>query len=741
MSKHNTKLLISASCFALASTIAMPAFSQETSEAEDSVFRQSTVTVTAERRESDILDAPIAVTALSPESLEAKGVTDFSELQNAAPSLSISDASVTKNVNIRGIGLNVVSPAVSSGVAIYRDNLFMPNTIGLNEPFFDIASIEVLRGPQGTFVGQNSTGGAVLINTQDPVIDGEHDANLGLEVGNYNRFRLSGATDVPINDILEARVAFNMERRDSFYDNVGGDAEPGSVDQMHFRGGLRFEPSDVLGFTLKVDAGTRDTGGFASVPIPQGDYGAFAPSGGDFTIAYNRDDVMNEENTARIGLEGEYEFTDAGHVLRSVTGYQHLSQDMFWDDDATTQAEQYRDWSFTDNVFSQEFNIISPEAERLRWILGAYYYEDVLKVDLYSVASLAPGIPATVGASTSLADVRTQKNGQSVFGQVAYDLTDTVEIEVGARYSQDETQSTLAVERAFIPPLFTINLAFDDAFTDENVTGKIGVNWDVTEDQFIYAFVAEGYKAGALNPGGSVADAERVRDYEIGWKASLFDGRLRSQFNAFYMEYENYQQTVVDIVTGSGLSTVQNTGESEIQGFEYEASLSLGNWMFDLGMAYVDSSIGSISLLNERGLPAPVRVLGAQCAAGQTTGCFDYTPFIQTLDGRQNPYSPELTYSLGVQYVHDMENGELILRGDYTHTDEQYASLFQDQNFDLLEERDLLNASISYVSGDWRVQLYGTNLTDEVYRSGYYLDQSFFNGAPRQFGVRVNRNF
>ena len=722
-------------------SLSVGAFAQETTDApEDDVARQDTVVVTAERRSQDVLDAPIAVTALSPDMLEAKGVTDFSELRNAAPSLSISDASVTKNVNIRGIGLNVVSPVVSSGVAIYRDNLFMPNTIGLNEPFFDIAGIEVLRGPQGTFVGQNSTGGAVLISTKDPKIDGKLDGNISLEAGNYNLLKASGATDLPINDKLEARVAFNIESRDSFYDNQGGDAQPGKVDQMHFRGGLRFEPTDTLGFTLKADAGSRDTGGFASVPIPQGDYGAYAVSG-DYNIAYDREDVRNHEKTARIGLTGEWDFTDSGHVLRSVTGYQYLSQDMLWDDDATTRDEQYRDWYFSDNVFSQELNIISPDEDRLNWILGVYYYEDVLKVDLETTASFAPGLPVSAGALTSAADVRTKKSGQSIFGQVSYDLTDSLEIEGGARYSIDETESQLSVVRGTIPASFALNLAFDDAFDDENVTGKIGLNWEVNADHFIYGFVAEGYKAGALNAGGSVADAERVRDYELGWKASLLEGRLRSQLNAFYMEYENYQQSVVDTVTGSGLSTVQNTGESEIMGVEYEGSLSVGNWNFDLGFAYVDSSIGSISLLDTRAIPAPVRILGPQCQAGQTTGCFDYSPFIVTLDGRPNPYSPEFKYSLGAQYTVLLENSEIIIRADYTHSDEQYASLFQDPNFDLLEERDLLNASVTYFSGDWRVQLYANNLTDEVYRSGYYLDQSFFNGAPRQFGIRVNRAF
>jgi iron complex outermembrane recepter protein len=172
---------------------------------------------------------------------------------------------------------------------------------------------------------------------------------------------------------------------------------------------------------------------------------------------------------------------------------------------------------------------------------------------------------------------------------------------------------------------------------------------------------------------------------------------------------------------------------------ELELQAKLGAWQLDGGLSYVDSELGSLTFVNSRQLPGPQ--LGPQCATGQTTGCFNYLPFLVTNSGGANLYSPELTYNLGIEYQANLANGAVLTpRLNYGYVDEQFINLLYNPATDLLAARGLLSAQLTYRRESWDVQLYGTNLADKEYVAGQ-LNNSEFYGAPREFGLRANFRF
>ena len=264
----NTKhgLAATVAPLALAMALAAPASAQDAPGAEAGRNdAPPVIIVTAQRREEDLQDVPIAATALSGDQLADKAVERLADLQFAAPSVSITDQGLTQSVNLRGIGIASGSPAVANGVAQYIDGVFQPPIMTASS-FYDIATIEVLRGPQGTLVGSNSTGGAIFINTRNPELD-ETSGYAEGHYGSFNAAGLEGAINLPLAQDLAVRVAGTTRWRDSYYTDIGRFSnEPGALDEQAVRIGLLWEPENFRALA-KVEWIDKDTGGYAYRPI------------------------------------------------------------------------------------------------------------------------------------------------------------------------------------------------------------------------------------------------------------------------------------------------------------------------------------------------------------------------------------------------------------------------------------------------------------------------------------------
>jgi iron complex outermembrane recepter protein len=710
------------------------------------------VVVTAERRTQNLQTTPIAATVLSGDELVQKGVVQMSDLQTASPSLSITPAGLTANVNIRGIGLDSGSPSVVPGVATYRDGLWQPPIL-TTDTFYDLGSVEVLRGPQGTFVGSNSTGGAIFITSQNPNFNGLN-GYVQTQAANYGDWALQGAVNVPIDAGWAARVAMDFEQRDSFYTNAGSQLTavpqqfnpPGALDEKNMRLSLLGKPVDDLDVLFKVEVNDKSTGGYAYKPVPGTEYAAYA-SPDPFTLNYDHD-TLNDELGVRSSLKIDWDIGGSGLIFRSLSGGQFMRVHNVYDTDGTSSTlpsgppALVNTQAIIERPLSQEFNLISPTAGPLQWVLGTYYLHDIREIELDILSQAIPN---------SIQPNFTQNiDSAAAFGQVSYQIASSLQLQVGLRYTYDKNYVppgegvTIKLGIPGVPPIFS---SASGAESDSATTGKVALNWTLNQSNFLYAFVAKGFKAGGFNAASATAAQstfapETVWDYEVGWKANFLNNHVQTDVGGFWNNYTDLQVGAFNPTTAS--ASLINTGKSVIKGGEFELHGRFGGLHVDMGGAYVNSRLGAISLVNTETLPPGTSV--PQCADGAAPpACFNYLPYTENLDGSQNPFSPEWTFNAGVEYAIPIgDSGVLTPRINYSYIGNQWTTLFEAPE-DYLPSQGLWSGSVTYDHKAWRVQAYVLNLANRIYVTGQLAagsnpDNEFF-GNPRQFGMRLSYHF
>ena len=729
---------LSAAAIAVCAGFSAPAVAQDRVAEEEAA--PPPIIVTAQRREENLQDVPIAATALSGDQLEDKAVQSLEDLQYAAPSVSITDQGLTQSVNLRGIGIASGSPAVANGVATYIDGIFQPPIV-TSSSFYDIASVEVLRGPQGTLVGSNSTGGAIFINTQNPSTD-RVKGYTELSYGSYNLRSAEGAVNLPVSDTLAVRVAGVSRWRDSYYDDLGPyNNKPDSLDEQAGRIGVLFQPENFR-LLAKAEWVDKNTGGYAYRPI-DGTTFENNRQADIRDLTYNAP-TLNHERAFNSSLELRYELS-GGVVLRSLTGYTNKRINNLYDSDGAYQASaidptvsftQTQDQFVREREWTQEFNVISPTDGAFNWILGGYYQKN--KIDV--IIEGRTGDPFT--DATAIVNYQ-DKQTLGAFAQLGYKITPALELQVGARYSHYKVDSsgsvTIGTESPIFPPGGLVVADLAGSHKDGRLTGKVALNWNVNEDNLLYVFAARGYKPGGANNAVSEFGPETVWDYEFGWKGAFLDNHVRTQLGAFYMKYSDFQFDALDITTGQ--SGVTNIANASIKGLEFQAQAQLGGFRFDGGLAYVDSNLDEITLVDVRNLPpAPVRL--PQCTLTSPPGtCFDYTSYIGVGGGGPNLFSPKWSYNFGAQYEAWLgEDVSLTPRLNYAYVGSRWTNLFYNPQLDYLSGRGLLSAQLTLRYKDIEIEGYATNLTNKKYVSGQSGNSEFY-GAPRELGVRVSVRF
>jgi iron complex outermembrane receptor protein len=690
------------------------------------------VVVTAQRRVENLQDVPIAATAIPGDQLRSKGVERLSDLQFAAPSLQITDSGgLVQAVNIRGIGLASGSPQVTNGVATYIDGLFQPPIVSTNR-FYDIANVEVLRGPQGTLAGANSTGGAIFITSRNPQMEG-YDGHLEAEVGNHGTYGAQGGVNLPVTDTFAMRAAGLFSRHDSYSKDLGlFNNHPGRLDEVSGRLSALWKPGNYQALG-KLEISDRSTGGVAYRPLPTTPFAPFAAPGDVRNVDYNAETV-NHEHALVSGIEQRYEAGN-GVIYRLVSGYQDKKVNNLFDTDATEADDQTLDQFVREREHSEEINVISPTDGPFTWILGGYYQQNKIDVE---ILNLGGPVPVNV-------EPRNEKTTTGIFVQTNYTLTQRLELQVGARYSHFKSSGIGGVFIGRGVPGFPPNgLQVADTngeHADGRMSGKVDLNFKVDDNNLLYAFVARGSKPGGFNSSTSEFGPEGVWDYEAGWKATLADGHVRTQLGAFYYKYSDFQFDILDLTTGQGGTT--NLPDATIKGIEGQVQAAMGAFRVDAGFAYVDSKLSSITFVNTRNLPTNLGTLGPQCAGGSPSSpptCFDYGPYLQTNSGGPNLYSPKWTYNLGAEYAIPIGGNTLTPRLNYAYVGPSYTTLFYSPVTDRLASRGLLSALLTFRANVWTIEGYGTNLTDKVYMTGSGNNAAFY-GPPRQYGVRVSRDF
>ena len=718
----------------------VPAFAEEDRSAQSGALEE--VVVTAQRRTENAQSVAIAVTSLSSDDLEHKSVLRVDDLQLASPGLSVTDAGLTQNVNIRGIGLASGNPSIANGVATYVDGIFQPPIVTMGS-FYDIANVEVLRGPQGTFVGSNSTGGAIFINTRSPTLS-DFNGYAEVSAGNYSSKSIQGAVNLPINNTLAVRLSGNYRRHDSYYNDLGPlHNEPGGLDEQDGRFGLLWKPTGEFQALFKTEILAKQTGGYAYRPVP-GTLYAPLRTAGIRDVAYDSA-TQNNENGLQNSLELRYQASN-GVTFRSLSGYENKRIHNLYDLDGTIQPAQStlypriaENQFVRERVWTQEINIISPTEGVWDWIVGGYYQRNRIDVNINE---------PTDGFNQDIL-INTHKQTVGVFAQTGYKLTDALKLDLGARYSQYKNSQTggVTIGRGIaFPPFFGAGLQVADlggGYQDGRATGKVALDWQVNANNLVYAFVARGYKPGGFNSASSTFNPETVLDYEVGWKPTFADGRVRLQLGAFWNDYHHFQLDALNV--NDGQLEPRNIANATIKGFEAQIQAKLGAFGFDLGGSFVESSLSHAMFVNTRALPAPGATrLGPQCPVGTPSNppvCFDYTGYYISESGGPNPYSPKWTFNSGVQYTLQLSSDTTLTpRMDYAYVGSQYTNLLYSPVTDLLPSRSLLSAQLALERRAWLVEAYGRNLANREYVTGQFNNNEFY-GPPREYGLRASYRF
>ena len=678
----------------------------------------STITVTAERRDEPLQTTPVAATVLSGDDLKKMGVDVVDQLQFATPSATVNNFGQGLDFNIRGIGKAEHNTQTTTGVITYRDGVATFPGYFTEEPYYDIASIEILRGPQSTFGGPNATGGAVFVTSNDPVIGEGYRGYFAGQFGNYSDIALQGATNIPISDTLAARVAINGENHDSYWDITGPySGTDARLRSQSARVSLLWQPNTDLSVLFKTDYNHLDMGAYPADPA--------TATNDIFHVSANADLEALDEFTRSV-LKVDYQFS-SGIKFRSISGYQTGSTSYRADLDGTAALDEtFRDIA-KEEIYSQEFNLVSPDGGRWSWVAGVYAQKDTYNFpDGQFVIGVPPGNPAT---EYDLQGTN-PKHSEAVFGQVGYELADGLKLDVGGRYSWNKTSNHVSVVQYGLP--------LDDEQSAEysNFSGKVALDWTLNPQQFLYAFVASGFRPGGLNvPVGlgppAPFDAEKVYTAEIGWKASWVNDHVRTQFDVFHNNYDNFQVTVgyPDFPTfGIELNDPHTT---VIQGVEGQVQAVLDAWSFDAGFGWMHSELGKFYATD----PRIASQTPCDPAVGPTSAsCVD-------LDGRQQTYAPNLTFNLGVQRDFRWGNDTITPRINFAHVSGQWATLFENEALDdRLGSRNILGAQLAWLHGDIVTTLYGTNLTNEHYVAAINSGLRFA-GAPRLFGIRIMKMF
>lgn len=713
-------------CLAATDTLAIEA------SKEGNDFTLEEVVVTAQRREESLQTTAIAATAISGDLLNDKAVNNIIDLQFASPGLTISDEALfIKSVNIRGIGLASASPTVSNGVAQYVDGVFQPQVVGTGS-FYDIQDVEVLRGPQGTFVGSNSTGGAIFINTKSPKLN-RIEGYVKAEAGNYNAIGMQGAINVPLGDIFALRVAGIYSKHDSYYKDIGVyKNEPAKLDEKSGRVGALLK-TDRFEALLKITEMDLDTGGYAVQP-----QGTLLSGGDIYTVAYS-DPTKNKEKNHQSTLDLNYTLP-GDIILRSLSGYQNKRVWNDYDNDGTAFIPSVTNHTVVEKEYTEEINLISPTDGRMNWVLGAYYQKNEIEI--------AIGNPPVTDLESTV-----DKITRGIFGQLAFQLTESLEMDGGIRYSDYEADGggfvSLRPGIAFPGAPSIIISDLTSHYENSMYTGKLGLNWTVNSDNLLYVFASRGYKPGGYNSETFQFKPETVLDYEAGWKSTMLGGHLRTQFGVFYMDYENFQLDTIN--TADGMPAVDNIADGTVKGLELSAQAQFDAVSFDMGYSYVDSSLGEADFINVKMFTLGSTYPSCELVPGGIPNltCTDYSNATASTNGGEMLLSPKHSFNAGIDYTFYMPGGMTLRpRINFSHIGEQWTYLTYDPSTDKLDARDLWSAQIT-LSGlnwknkyNWSMEAFCENLTDKEYIIGKQAgNRTESYGRPRTIGVRASFGF
>ena len=716
------------------------------------------IVVTAQKRSENLQDVPVSVTALTSDALAARGVNNVLALNNLAPGMRISaaDAAANPKIYIRGVGLSDFNPNASSGVGVYVDGVYIGSPLAQMAGFFDLAQVEVLRGPQGTLYGRNTNGGAINITTKRP--SQTFGADASLEYGSFNAVTADLGVGGPIvADKLAFRVAAQYVKDDGYTFNRVTGHDLNAADHWAGRLSLLYTPNQD--FELLTQVNRYVNRGDATAPAhralfpataaaagPDGFCAPGAYASGQCGDLLGYADTDNNTRAVDANLEGKDKvdlfgassqatWKFGGVSLVSVTAWQWAHRNDLENTDASPLQMVEINYRSRQHQFTQELRLQSNDASaRLNWVLGAYYMDekvqdntrqDVLR-DLRPLF-ITPDNPTGLSIENSVGTFGypyTQKTkGYAVFGQADYKLTDRLTGTVGLRWSADD--KSMDYQSQAEDGLIVI-LTSKQSKTFSALSGRLGLRYELSDDANVYATYNRGYKSGGFFGGLATTaeemepyDNETLDAYELGMKSEFFDRRVRLNVSGFYYDYKNQQVFAQTTRNGLTVLVLDNAANSKVYGGEAEITAR------------------PIQPLT---LTAGVSLLHAKYGDYLTEGK-DFT-------GNWLPQSPKVTFNAAATWVAPLENGASIV----ANVDANYSSkvYFDNSNAERLSQDAvwIAGAQLSWRSPDQKIEAgaFARNLFDKTYTvaisniDSLGVDLLSYN-RPRSLGVFLRYHY
>jgi outer membrane receptor protein involved in Fe transport len=704
-----------------------------------SVFAQAAsdtlpdIVVTAQRRPEAVQKVPVAISVLSGADLAARGVTNINQLQYQTPGLEAVPAfgSGQPNFRLRGVGFDDYASNNASPVGVYVDEVAKPFPIQTQGLLFDLDRVEVLRGPQGTLYGRNTTGGAINFLTARPT--SQLSAGIDADYGSFGEFRAEGHISGPIGDGLSVRVAAATEQGGGFQHNRDDGRGLGDADRWGVRGELAYtkgavdllveghygrDQSDGTGLylfeplgTIPADTSRRDTGWGASA--------SFAVLHGFKTDTKPFRDNKTAGGHATLSV-------DLGDAkLSSVTAYEHFDRREYNDWDASALADAGTYFGSRAKIFSQEVRLASSGTGPAHWIVGGYYADEKLRDHFDSDFVQSLGFIA-------LTSYRQSARTVAGFGQLDYDLTSKLTLSGGLRLEHERRR--LRDFDTTTAPVIGIGVPAghaDQSYTE--LSGKLAANYHVSNASLIYVSASRGVKSGGFTAYNTLtADQlapfkpEVLYAYEVGTKNELAGHKLRLNGAAFYYDYrrQQVQSAIYDSVYGA-VGKIVNAPRSHIYGVEAELDWApVAGLEITQGLSWRKGKYDRFDDLD----------IAASTAAGHA---------VTVSRAGQDEGFPHWSYNGAATYKMPVGAYTLTAQTDYAYHGTLDPVLLG-PNF-RVKDYWLVNATLTLGQGPWSVGLYGRNLLNQHYD----LTRNFFLGGidiaspgrPRSFGVRGRYSF
>lgn len=688
------------------------------------------VVVSARMRAEDLRDVPISIVAIDAEALAQRGATELKNLGDVVPNVIIGTGNSERRTNlvIRGISTEARSIGQETGVGVYLDGVYTGRAETYNQRLPDIAQVEFLRGPQGTIFGKNTIAGAISLTTRKP--GDEVEGSLSLDGGNYGHAEAVGYLSGPLKEgVLFGKIAAYGLTEDGYATNLFDGSRGGSKLQDGVRAQLRATPSDQLELSLSLDVNRIDSEPYrGEVTV-----GTFGNEPGPYTFdeAYKGWEHIDYSGAA---LTANYSLA-SGHSLTSITAFRKSEWQTRSDETSNGFDHAYAQYEQSSDYASQELRLSSASAEKLEYVVGLYY--SYQKSDTHTPVFIGDGLADIFGiphgwqSFDERADVTT--DGYAAFANATYHLTDSWVATLGGRYTYE--QKDLNFQQfdpnglGFVPNIGPLT----DDYSDGEFTPTVSLLYALNASWNLYATYSSGYKSGGFNVDTlSTADnlgfdAERVENFEVGAKATLFGGRAQANLALFSMDYKDLQVTQFDPLTFSNY--IGNAASASVTGVEFDMVAQLtSHFSISAGLGVLDASFDRF--INQDGID---------------------------LKDNELPFAPKVSASLATQYSWSIGSAlDAFVRLEGAYRDQSYPDIENDPR-NRLESYTLLNARAGLRLGDgrWTIEAYARNLTDELYAVNRntevpllsflppfaYDETTTTFGAPRTYGVKLTTRF